>query len=334
MAGQKNFRSARKEGDLFMSSTQTYASGVGLLNCDLLFSGLDRLPVEGEELYARGFDLQLGGGLPATMIHLARLGVPVDFSTFLGQGQISTWIGQALEASGAVWRNLYHGTGEPVTVTSVLILPSDRTFVSRCESIVYTDEMKQALLEQFRGARILRMGLELLDVYRQLKAERPDILLVLDESWREDLSLSRYGDYLSLADYYTPNQQEAALITGESSPERALESLRPYLAHPLVKLGAQGCLLWEEGAPVTVPADRLTSPAVDATGAGDAFIAGLMYGLYHRRPLRECIALGNVMGAVCVQHVGCLTGRITPEELERRAAAILARMNEQGGTHP
>ena len=101
-----------------------------------------------------------------------------------------------------------------------------------------------------------------------------------------------------------------------------------------MKLGAQGCLLWEEGAPVTVPADRLTAPAVDATGAGDAFIAGLMYGLYHRRPLRECIALGNVMGAVCVQHVGCLTGRITPEELERHAAAILARMNEQGGTHP
>lgn len=53
-----------------------YASGVGLLNCDLLFSGLPRLPVEGEELYAQGFDMQLGGGLPATMIHLARLGCP------------------------------------------------------------------------------------------------------------------------------------------------------------------------------------------------------------------------------------------------------------------
>ena len=26
------------------------ASGVGVLNCDLLFSGLSRLPVEGEEI--------------------------------------------------------------------------------------------------------------------------------------------------------------------------------------------------------------------------------------------------------------------------------------------
>ena len=55
------------------------ASGVGVLNCDLLFSGLSRLPVEGEEIYAKGFDMQLGGGLPATLIHLARLGVPVDW---------------------------------------------------------------------------------------------------------------------------------------------------------------------------------------------------------------------------------------------------------------
>ena len=30
-----------------------YASGVGLLNCHLLFSGLPPLPVEGEELYAQ-----------------------------------------------------------------------------------------------------------------------------------------------------------------------------------------------------------------------------------------------------------------------------------------
>ena len=83
---------------------------------------------------------------------------------------------------------------------------------------MYTDEMKQTLLEQFRGASVVRMGLELLDVYQQLKKERPDVQLVLDESWREDLSLSRYADYLRIADYYTPNQQEAAKITGKENP--------------------------------------------------------------------------------------------------------------------
>ena len=51
-----------------------------------------------------------------------------------------------------------------------------------------------------------------------------------------------------------------------------------------------------------------------------------MYGLFHLRPLVECVALGNVMGGVCVQHVGCMTGRISSEELEKRAQEILRRM--------
>lgn len=303
-----------------------YASGVGVLNCDLLFSGLPRLPVAGEELYVQGFDMQLGGGLPATMIHLARLGVPVDFSTFLGKGSISAFIAGRLRESGAAYRNLYQGDGEPVTVTSVLILPTDRSFVSRCEDIVYTDGMKQALLEQFRGAKVLRMGLELLDVYRQLKKENPGVLLVLDESWRDDLSLSRYGDYLSLVDYYTPNHQEAEKITGQPTPEKALEALAPYLRAPLVKVGDRGCLVMEEGRITRVPTLPLEGPAVDTTGAGDAFVAGLMYGLYHDAPLTRCVALGNIMGGVCVQHVGCLTGRITAGELASKAQRILDSM--------
>ena len=279
-----------------------------------------------EELYAQGFDMQLGGGLPATMIHLARLGVPVDFSTFLGKGNISAFIEGHLRASGAAYRNIYQGSGEPVTVTSVLILPTDRSFVSRCEDIVYTDEMKQALLEQFRGAKILRMGLELMDVYKQLKKENPGVILVLDESWRDDLSLSRYGDYLALADYYTPNHQEAQKITGQPTPEKALEALAPYLRAPLVKVGDRGCLVMEDGQITQVPTLPLEGPVVDTTGAGDAFIAGLMYGLYHDAPLTRCVALGNIMGGVCVQHVGCLTGRITAGELEAKAQRILDMM--------
>lgn len=186
--------------------------------------------------------------------------------------------------------------------------------------------MKQALLEQFRGAKILRMGLELMDVYKQLKRENPGVILVLDESWRDDLSLSRYGDYLALADYYTPNHQEAQKITGQPTPEKALETLAPYLRAPLVKVGDRGCLVMEEGQITQVPTLPLEGPVVDTTGAGDAFIAGLMYGLYHDAPLTRCVALGNIMGGVCVQHVGCLTGRITAGELEAKAQRILDMM--------
>lgn len=48
-----------------------FIAGAGATNVDLLYQGMERIPDVGEELYCKDFDLQLGGGLPATLINLA-----------------------------------------------------------------------------------------------------------------------------------------------------------------------------------------------------------------------------------------------------------------------
>ena len=45
---------------------KNFIAGIGCTNVDILYSGIDRLPNEGEEIYAKHFSLQLGGGVPAT----------------------------------------------------------------------------------------------------------------------------------------------------------------------------------------------------------------------------------------------------------------------------
>lgn len=45
-----------------------FVTGVGATNVDLLYQGFDRLAGVGEELYCKDFSLQLGGGVPATLI--------------------------------------------------------------------------------------------------------------------------------------------------------------------------------------------------------------------------------------------------------------------------
>ena len=47
-----------------------FCAGAGATNVDLLYKGFPRLPKLGEELYCDEFSLQLGGGLPATLINL------------------------------------------------------------------------------------------------------------------------------------------------------------------------------------------------------------------------------------------------------------------------
>ena len=53
----------------------------------------------------------------------------------------------------------------------------------------------------------------------------------------------------------------------------------------------------------------------DSTGAGDAFLAGLCYGLFYDRPLKDCIEFGNITGGKAVTEVGALSAYVTEKEL-------------------
>ena len=112
-----------------------FVGGAGFANLDLLYAGLQKLPEEGQEIYAEGFDMQLGGGVPATMINLSRLGVPSRLLTYMGEDFFSQFVRRALDGYGVQAINLYKGNLRPVTLTSVLICGGDRSFVS------YQDEI-------------------------------------------------------------------------------------------------------------------------------------------------------------------------------------------------
>lgn len=224
-----------------------YVAGAGVVNCDILYSGITRLPSEGEEIFSTGFDLQLGGGIPGIMVNLARLGVPVKFSTYLGNDFFSQFVKNQLEQFGVHYVNLYSGTGMPVNVTSVVITPKDRTFISHRDDFGYNDTMKQQLFEQLRGASIIRMSNHLYEVYSRIKQENPDTIFVMDTGWDDTMSLDSYAKYLELADYYTPNKKEALKLTQTGNVEDAARILSRYFETTIIKLGPDGCLLRENG---------------------------------------------------------------------------------------
>ena len=85
-----------------------------------------------------------------------------------------------------------------------------------------------------KGAKLVQMQEGFLPVYRKLHEE--GTILIFDMGWDDELSFEKYGDYLRLADYYTPNTKEALKITGRDTPEEALRVLAEYFEHPLVKL--------------------------------------------------------------------------------------------------
>lgn len=301
-----------------MTNTR-FVTGFGKTNVDLLYSGMPRIPGEGEEIYSEDFSMQLGGGIPATLINLGRLGLPGRIQTFLGQDMFSRFACGEFERSGIVPYNLYEGGGMPVNLTSAIITARDRAFVSYSDSIRITDEMRETVLKQSRGAAIALMHEDFLDVYRQLKKE--GVTLVYDTGWRDDMSLATMHDVLTLADWYTPNDKEAMKLTGTASPQAAARKLAAYFDTAVIKLGAEGCLLYKDGEETIIP-PMPGVKAVDSTGAGDAFLAGFTYGLFQGAVPSVCALYGNITGGTSVQAVGCLAKYVDESELLSKAEEL------------
>lgn len=297
-----------------MAGNKGFIAGVGATNIDILYSGLERLPCEGEELYTKDFSLQLGGGVPATLINLGRLNIPVKIATELGKDMFSLFAKSQFEKNGVTPTNLYDGDEIPLNVTSAMITPGDRTFVTYGKgTFEATDETLETAYEMCRDAKIVIMAPgSFLPLYERLKKD--GTILVFDCGWDDVLSLEKYGKYLEIADYYTPNRKEALAITGTETPEEAAVVLSKYFDRVIVKLDKDGCLGYENGEFFTVePMKGIIG--VDSTGAGDAFLAGFIYGIYHERSFKECIRLGNITGGRCVEKVGCLSGYAEESEL-------------------
>ena len=292
-----------------------FCAGAGATNVDLLYKGFERLPKLGEELYCDEFSLQLGGGLPATLINLGRLGISARIATELGQDMFSEFAKSKFQENGVEPVNLYDGDKIPLNITSAIILPEDRTFFTYGKgSIDPSESAKEAFYEMATGAKVVLMHPGgFLPVYRRLKAEGTK--LVLDTGWDEELSFSKYGEYLELADYYTPNRKEAMQITGATTPETAAERLRVYFDQVVVKVDKDGCIGMDGSKMFFVPSiDEFQN--VDSTGAGDAFLSGFVYGLMHDCELKQCIAYGNITGGKAVTAVGALSAYVTESELQ------------------
>jgi sugar/nucleoside kinase (ribokinase family) len=127
----------------------------------------------------------------------------------------------------------------------------------------------------------------------------------LDTAWdAQNRWLELIGPYLPYVDYMVPSLSEARAITGRDEPAEIAYSLIEMGAGTVaIKMGAEGCLVMSgDGLPHRFPAYEVD--VVDATGAGDAFAAGFIAGVYMDWPLDQTADLANALGALCVTAMG------------------------------
>jgi adenosine kinase len=124
--------------------------------------------------------------------------------------------------------------------------------------------------------------------------------------------------FLKLADYCTVNDYEARLLTERTG--RTLEQLAGEVEALIVTLAGSGSHIYTKGRRIEIP----VAPAealIDPTGCGDAYRAGLLYGISKGWEWEKTGRLASLMGSIKIAHRGGQNHKLTRDDIAGRYKA-------------
>ncbi len=107
--------------------------------------------------------------------------------------------------------------------------------------------------------------------------------------------------FVDLADYVTVNDYEAELLQERTG--KSLEDLAKQVTALIVTLGAKGSVIHADGKTFNIPSVK-PAAILDPTGCGDAFRAGLLYGITNKLDWAVTGRLASLLGSIKIAQRG------------------------------
>jgi sugar/nucleoside kinase (ribokinase family) len=296
---------------------------------DIFVRKLDREPARGSLTVVDQVGFHLGGAAPNTGAVLSRLGVPVSVVGRIGSDPFGQLVRQEIEKWAS---NVTLAVDEVLQTTAVvghIFADGERSFLyagGASAAFCAADlDLKQ---ECSRGSRALHVGYALLlpgldgEPMRALfeEAQSLQLLVSLDVAYYPGPDWKKLVQLMPHVDVFCPNGREAEAITGEKNPEAAAarllkDGVRQFVA---VKLGEQGAYI----RPADGPGEYIQAyhvRTIDSTGAGDAFIAGVLAAWHRKLDWRQAARIANAAGALATTKQGATEGLETWDQAVRKA---------------
>ena len=298
---------------------------VGTALVDSIIRGFDPKPVSASGYRAASGSLNVGGEAVNEAMAAAKLGIKTGILCSLGRDAAGDMVAAALSACGVDTGLILRSEEHPTPVTTMFV-HEDGGRKSITNSAHRHNFHPEAQAARFTDARGLILGSlfrapfdDPAIIHAVLSAARAADQLVFADTKLPNfrfLQLSDLRDSLPLIDYITPNEDEARYYTGKDVPEDMAEVfLACGVKNVIIKLGGQGCLFRNAEESIRLPACRIR--AVDATGAGDNFVAGFAAEILRGAPHAEALRFANACGAICTTAVGASTALKDREQVLR-----------------
>ncbi len=292
---------------------------IGSLNMDLVVRS-PRMPAAGETLIGGGFRTVPGGKGANQAVACARLGAETHMLGRVGRDAFGDALARNLKQSGVQAGRLLRDRNEPTGIAVIIVDAQGQNSIvvaSGANGRVSPHDVERlGNLWDSVGFLVLQLEIPLESVDCALRlARRRGVKSVLDAGPARRLP----AGFLKKVDILSPNEHETEAILGspvrdQKSAKAAAERLLGMGAGAVVlKLGARGCLVAQEGGCRAVPAFRVK--AVDTTAAGDAFTAALTVALSEGAALHEAAKMANAAGALACTRFGAQPSMPTRREV-------------------
>ena len=296
---------------------------LGIYVVDVLGRPIDQFPEKGKLALFDELEIHTGGCANNTAIALTRLGISAGAMGKVGTDAFGDLILQTLIDNGADTAGMQQDASTSTSFSFVAVASDgERTFYhyigangELCEVDLNWEIIKSAKILHIAGALVMPRfdGAPMANVLREAKVL--GITTSLDTAydatgkWMETLE-----PCLSYVDMFMPSIVEAQHLTGLSEYREITQFLRDnYGIHTIViKMGENGSYVSTPEAEHFAPAYPVN--AVDATGAGDAYVAGFLAGTIMGWDLKATAELASATGAACVTAIGTTAGIQNLEE--------------------
>jgi adenosine kinase len=122
-------------------------------------------------------------------------------------------------------------------------------------------------------------------------------------------------DFIDKADYIAVNDYEGQLLQERTG--KTLEALAKLVKGLVVTRGSEGSIIYANGQQIEIPCVK-PEEMLDPTGCGDAYRAGLLYGIANNMDWQTTGALGSLMGALKIARRGGQNHSFSRDEIGQR----------------
>ena len=292
---------------------------VGAAAVDMV-ARVDRFPEPDEIILVKSFERLPGGSTANVAVALARLGVSVGFLGKVGGDENGRLLLEDFERHGVDASRVIVAEGERSASTFIAVDSEGRRVIYALGGKALLESSEEVDLDYLLSSRIAYVG-----------EAFPEVMLGALQSAKEkgigvvyapggvfcSFGLDFIRPLLELADVILLSRRELETLTGTEDVSAGIRSLNSIVAGDIVvTAGEEGSIVATRSGLSRVPALR-PQKVVDTTGAGDAFAAGLVYGLLQGWSLSESAKFGSAVAAIKVASEGPRGGLPTAEEALR-----------------